>query len=234
MMRSRLRALALIILGQGFIWAQAGQIPYQTQWNNTVTGSPPENLHIDNTWDFGTRPSSNSTSHLIFSTANSLLQHWQNTRYRNGHTIVPGTIPPGTLLYHGTTKKEIPQIAEWTATDPEHSYIFCRNLKTDEGCWHLTLVTTRALKVLYFDGSSAAKMQDGAMDSQDILAWGRVVPEWTYKERKRIDDLCEWGKQFELDGFVRMEMDLDFVVRHVPGCDSTLYHSAKRCTPPVL
>ncbi|KAG2032234.1 hypothetical protein BDR03DRAFT_57680 [Suillus americanus] len=52
-------------------------------------------------WDLGEAPAVNVTGHLVFETANSLLQHWPNTHYRIGHTIVPGTIPIGTLLYHG-------------------------------------------------------------------------------------------------------------------------------------
>jgi hypothetical protein len=62
---------------------------------------------------------------------------------------------------------------------------------------------TRPLKVLYFDGSSAAKMYGGSMDTQDIVTWGEVKPDWTFSERKRINELCEWGREFGLDGFVR-------------------------------
>ena len=117
---------------------------------------------------------------------------------------MPGTIPIGTLLYHGTPYNEIPSAPEWTAMDPEHSYIFCFFRPEDSaGCWHLTLIATRPLKVLYFDGSSAAKFFGGSMDSQDVLAWGEIKPEWTYEERKRLDSLCEWAKQYGIDGFVR-------------------------------
>ena len=41
------------------------------------------------------------------------------------------------------------------------------------------------------------------MDSQDITVWGQVKPEWTWNERKRINGLCEWGRKFGLDGFMR-------------------------------
>ena len=44
-------------------------------------------------WDFFEKPSRNSTSHLIFDTVNSFLQHWTNTRYRNGKMIIVGLIP---------------------------------------------------------------------------------------------------------------------------------------------
>ena len=75
--------------------------------------------------------------------------------------------------------------------------------KDSTRCWYLTLITKRPLKVLYFDGSSAAEFLGGSMDSQDVVLWGEVKPEWTHQERKRIDSLCEWGKQYGIDGFVR-------------------------------
>ncbi|KDR78591.1 hypothetical protein GALMADRAFT_244036 [Galerina marginata CBS 339.88] len=163
-------------------------------------------------WDLTEEPSINSTSQLIFSTASSFLQHWPNTRYRNGHSIVPGMIPIGTLLYHGTDKNETPMVPEWTATDPEHSYIFCDGLENGRDCWHLTLVVTRPLKVLYFDGSSAAKLVGGPMDSQDLVAWGEVKPNWTFNEKQRITDLCDWGKKFGIDGYLRMQMDFEIML----------------------
>lgn len=126
-----------------------------------------------------------------------------------GHNIVPGTIPKGTLLYHGTGSNEPPPGPEWVATDPEHSYFFCRDRKMrfQQECWQLTLATTRPLKIVYFDGSSAAKMPYGSMDTQDLLAWGKpgsgggVMAD----EMQRIQDLCDWGNSFGvlLDGFVR-------------------------------
>ena len=41
------------------------------------------------------------------------------------------------------------------------------------------------------------------MDSQDILIWGELKEEWLFKENKRLGDLCEWGKRYGIDGFVR-------------------------------
>ncbi|KAG6853285.1 hypothetical protein C0991_005507 [Blastosporella zonata] len=128
-----------------------------------------------------------------------------------GHTIVAGIVPLGNVFYHGTNSSEIPTVPEWLATDPEHSYPFCQGLRE---CWHHTFVTTRPLKILYFDGSSAAKMLGGSMDSQDIVLWGAVKHERMCQERRRIDELCAWGKQYGLDGFARMEYD--FEVMH---CD---------------
>ncbi|EFI27973.1 hypothetical protein CC1G_14465 [Coprinopsis cinerea okayama7 len=134
-----------------------------------------------------------------------------------GLNIVPATIPIGTLFYHGTWKEEAPSGPEWVATDPEHAYLFCREMQDDQGCWMLTFAVTRPLKVLYFDGSSAAKMP-GAMDSQDLIVWGEVKDEFLrlFDEKSRIEGLCEWGRKYGLDGFLRMEPDFEVMV-----CDFT-------------
>ncbi|KAG0696714.1 hypothetical protein DFH29DRAFT_879174 [Suillus ampliporus] len=142
-------------------------------------------------WNFDEGPAKNATGNLIFDTVNSFLQHWPNTRYRNGHNIVPGVIPIGTLLYHGTSRDTIPSEPEWVATDPEHSIIFARHNARSGGGWHLTLAATRPLKVLYFDGSSAAKVTDGTMDVQFIVA---SIPEQA-SDRDVIKAL--WTRGFE-------------------------------------
>jgi hypothetical protein len=99
----------------------------------------------------------------------------------------------------------IPPKSDWLAFDPEHSYIFC-NTK----CRLLTFATTRELKLLYFDGLSAAKAGQNitSMETQDLLAWGELRPDMEGNEFVRIAALCAWGRQYGLDGFVRMEFDL--------------------------
>jgi hypothetical protein len=85
-------------------------------------------------------------------------------------------------------------VPEWTATDPEFAFEFCRDSSTANdsiaGCWQLTLVTTRPLKVLYFDGNSAAQMGDGPLDAQDLLIFGKVDPTCAHDVRARINGLC--------------------------------------------
>jgi hypothetical protein len=185
----------------GTVWigirAGAGQIPLQNNLNAAE--------HLS--WNFLEKPSPDSTAHLIFDTVNSLLQRWTNTRYRNGHNIVPGTIPIGTLLYHGTTSKDIPRSPEWAAIDPELAYHFCNATPEDVGCWFLTLATTRPLRVLYFDGSSAAEFPGGPLDSQEILLPGK-----RYNDVERINDLCRWGEQYGIDGFVRMQVNFEVML----------------------
>ena len=116
---------------------------------------------------------------------------------------MPATIPAGTILYHGRRDNQIPTLPEWLAFDFEHAHLFCRG-----ECWLLSVVTTRDLRLVYFDGSSAAKTRTGSMDSQDIFIWGYVREEKIFSERERIIELCQWGKQHGIDGFVRMEMHL--------------------------
>ncbi|KAG9314903.1 hypothetical protein JVU11DRAFT_4011 [Chiua virens] len=106
----------------------------------------------------------------------------------------------------------------------ELSYYFCGepeqvkpNLNhLQEGCWHLTFASNRHLKVLYFDGSSAAKIPNGTLDTQDLLVWGVPGSGELSEETSRIQDLCKWGREFDVDGFVRMEMTFEIML-----CDFT-------------
>ncbi|KAJ7856705.1 hypothetical protein B0H14DRAFT_2752483 [Mycena olivaceomarginata] len=192
MRQATFAGVALALLTQ--IFTRASQVP----------------LRVDSdSWNLDVSPNINATGRLVFDTVSSFLQHWPNTRYRNGHNLVPGTVPVGTLLYHGRGDSNLPAGADWVATDPEHSVIFCRG-SSEAGCWHLTLIASRPLKVLYFDGSSAAKMRDGPMDSQDVVGWGKVSPERFFDEKNRIVDLCSWGKSLEIDGYVSEIMLCDF------------------------
>ncbi|KAG2116597.1 uncharacterized protein F5147DRAFT_815244 [Suillus discolor] len=137
-------------------------------------------------WDLDEGPAVNVTGHLVFETVNSLLQLWPNTRHRVGHTIVPEIIPVGTLLYHGAAGS------------------------IEKGCWHLVLTVTRPMKVLYFAGSSGAKLLEGTMDTQDLVAWSGMKPEWVKNEEQRIKDLCKWGQKYGVNGFVSEIMVCNF------------------------
>ena len=220
MLRATLFALIATFLTPAF----AGQVPLGSGHNRQAEH---HSAILDDgdiaEWNLDKVPNPDITDHLVFETVYSLLQQWPNTRMRNGerserlpgsllntcplagHNIVPGSIPKGTILYHGTSRQEIPQGPEWVATDPEHSYLLCRDWfdHSQQGCWHLTLATTRPLKVVYFDGSSAAKIPYGSLDTQELIAWGRTGDGSMSDERKRIQDLCKWGEKFGVDGLVR-------------------------------
>jgi hypothetical protein len=88
------------------------------------------------------------------------------------------------------------------SVEPDHSIGFSHG-SIETGCWHLTLKVTQPMKVLYFDGSSATKIPEGTMDTQDLVAWSGMKPEWVRNEKQRIMDLCKWGQKYGINGFVR-------------------------------
>jgi hypothetical protein len=139
----------------------------------------------------------------------------QETLSSLGHSLVPATVPKGTILYHGRTDGQIPNAPDWLAFDFEHANIFCRGPS-----YIVTLQARRDLRLVYFDGSSAAKMMDGPLDSQDVILWGRPQPDKCHLERERIKALCDWGRPLGLDGFVRMEFHL--CVHAISGFPITL------------
>ncbi|KAI9435514.1 hypothetical protein H4582DRAFT_2130500 [Lactarius indigo] len=147
-------------------------------------------------WVWNLPPSPDSTHHLIFNSVSGFLRRWPNTLRRNGHSLVPATIPKGTILYHGRTDGRIPNEPDWLAFDFDHAYLFCL-----QPCYVISLQAKRDLRLVYFDGSSAAKMKDGPMDSQDVILWGRPQPNKVFSEQERIKALCDWGRAFGLDGF---------------------------------
>jgi len=66
-----------------------------------------------------------------------------------------------------------------------------------------TYVTTRDLRLVHFDGSSASKLASGSMDTVDLLIWNEFDEGRTWDEYPRITALCEWGKGWGIDGYVR-------------------------------
>lgn len=94
---------------------------------------------------------------------------------------------------------------DWIAFDPEHSIMFARG-PYGYGTVY-TFVTTRELNLVYFDGASANKVP-GVVDSQDLLFWGNISdPDYT-RDIERIAAACEWGKEYGIDGYLRMEFNL--------------------------
>ncbi|EPT00650.1 hypothetical protein FOMPIDRAFT_1049425 [Fomitopsis schrenkii] len=146
-------------------------------------------------WD--QRPSEDATGNLIFQ---SLASHADaahgNSRYPFGHSIVRASILPGMLLYHGRGSYAFPE-AGWLAFDPEHS----------------------GAHLVDFDGCSADKAE-GVHGTQDILIWGKLGHDAGRGpgsgEQVRFVDACEWAKQFDVDGFIRMELDFEIMY-----CDFT-------------
>ncbi|KAH9177289.1 hypothetical protein EDB89DRAFT_1533111 [Lactarius sanguifluus] len=204
MMRKLLYVLSFLLTATAFVLpptpSRSDDGPLQATFRVLSGSNGP-----DREWN--SPPNPNSTHHLIFNSVGSLLQRWPNTLRRNGHSLVPATVPKGTILYHGRTDDRIPNEPEWLAFDYEHAYLFCL-----QSCYVISLQAKRDLRLVYFDGSSAAKMNDGPMDSQDVILWGRPQPDKHFSERERIKALCDWGRPFGLDGFVRMEFHFEVMI----------------------
>ncbi|KAK4550824.1 hypothetical protein LTR36_000404 [Oleoguttula mirabilis] len=107
-----------------------------------------------------------SPSPLIFHSTFGLLQQWTNTFFPNGHTIAPCTIAKNTNLYHARGDGSFPPSPEWFGLDAEMSY-FIAGAMPDSHL--LTYRTTKNVKCVYFDGTSASLMDDGSMDAQMLL-----------------------------------------------------------------
>lgn len=110
------------------------------------------------------------------------------------------------MLYHGTymSNGTAPITRDWLGFDFEVGYLYCGN-----PCRVATYVATRDLRVLYFDGFSAAKVANSSyLETQDLLAWGSIRHERIPWEPQRLRALCDWGREFGIDGFVRMQWEL--------------------------
>ncbi|KAF7968383.1 hypothetical protein HWV62_30881 [Athelia sp. TMB] len=127
-------------------------------------------------------------SNFILAALHSNLKAWPQAYAPNGRTIVPATIKAGTLLYHAGFN---PTGMDWFA-----SMLY-------------TYAATRHLRAVYFDGFSAAKQSGGVLELQDVLiGLDSKAPNPDY-ERARM--LCEWGKQYGIQGFVREQATFELL-----------------------
>jgi hypothetical protein len=83
---------ALALHGRQFPVSTTGEACVQplgtTELNNDQPHSCSFSSKIEQ-WRLDEGPSENATGNLIFDTVHSLLQHWPNTRYRNGTCHFP-------------------------------------------------------------------------------------------------------------------------------------------------
>ncbi|KAF7972389.1 hypothetical protein HWV62_18028 [Athelia sp. TMB] len=155
-------------------------------------------------------------SNFILAALHSNLKAWPQAYAPNGRAIVPATIRAGTLLYHAGLD---PIGMGWLAIDAEHSYGYGGGggQAVAQGAPYSMLYTyaaARSLRTVYFDGFSAAKQFGGAQDLQDMVvgldskAQEKIRGNLDY-ERGRL--LCEWGKQYGIQGFVREEATFELL-----------------------
>lgn len=70
-------------------------------------------ISTDEEWNLDVLPHPDATDHLVFDTVHSLLQHWPNTRMRNGNQI--RVLPQPSVMTHilqGTTSYPVSFLKE--------------------------------------------------------------------------------------------------------------------------
>jgi hypothetical protein len=75
--------LAFLIIPIQTHAAVAVQTPFLWNGGHEAAATKP-NGAVASDWNLDALPNVNETGHLVFDTVNSFLQHWPNTRYRNG------------------------------------------------------------------------------------------------------------------------------------------------------
>ncbi|TDZ20512.1 Uncharacterized protein Cob_v006413 [Colletotrichum orbiculare MAFF 240422] len=162
----------------------------------------------------------------LFASAHGLLKQAANTAFPNGHTLAAVEVPAFTLLYHGRMDGEGPPSPEWLAFDIEMAYGIMGSTRQS---YMLSYQTTRPVKLLYFDGESAALMGLGQLDSQMLHLYGNVSgpvrsgKRWwgMVAEYERAEGLCDWllqtglrsegGNGDGIEGVVRMNAGFELI-----------------------
>jgi hypothetical protein len=76
------RCIAALLAGQHIRVIQAAQVPLGFDRSDWQPNPFPDDTLVN--WGLNELPFPNATHHLVFETVSSLLQHWPNTRLRNG------------------------------------------------------------------------------------------------------------------------------------------------------
>ncbi|RKU46988.1 hypothetical protein DL546_007556 [Coniochaeta pulveracea] len=163
----------------------------------------------------------------IFNSIHSALRQWGSSIQHNGLSFLPVTIPEGNIFYHGTHSTERPAGLEWLAFEMEHA-----NLAPDDdddgghkrpgppeyppdqrGYFH-TYRAARPLNLVYIDGMAAAKCGLGTLDSQDFILNDfdtQRPPGGMQGEIRRSTNLCKLAKEWDVDGWIRMEAGFEII-----------------------
>ncbi|KAF8309479.1 hypothetical protein DL93DRAFT_1753976 [Clavulina sp. PMI_390] len=159
-----------------------------------------KNIRTSTDWD--QTPSEDETGHWIFAAASEAMLYWPQSVIVQGHSMLPAVIPIGTVMYHGRPDQDVPTAPDWLAFDYEHAYFFAEPPKG----YVLTFTTKRALRVIFFDGLSAHH----GRDTQQVFTYGKVDEEGTAPFDLH-EELCEWAKDHNIDGFMRAEMHFEVI-----------------------
>lgn len=205
----------------------------RTQVAHKAYTKPPQYEQIDPIRWYESHPVDFHNASAVFNTVNGAMKLKDMNLFPVGVSFIPAYIPSNTLLYHSTNLPEIPSGYDWIAMDYEFSYDFAvfdrakkkphphkRSQQPIKAMWGrpknnaflYTFRNTKPLdKLIYLDGASAAKTRTGEMDQQLILSrqkdiYGRV------DEYEAAEKICEWGREFGLQGVVRLEVGFEVII----------------------
>ncbi|KAE8390172.1 hypothetical protein BDV23DRAFT_155619 [Aspergillus alliaceus] len=179
----------------------------------------------------------------IFNAIHSSMRQWGSSLHHNGMSFFLATVPEGTQLYHGNSSPDPVNGTEWLAFEPEHAMVFAgphgpppdkgtrpykriqiplqseqkdSGNKQEKAGWLHTYTAAKDLRLLYIDGMSAAKTENGTLDSQDrILLRDALEGRPGMLERERADLMCAMARvnyQGRLDGILRMEAGFEIIL----------------------
>ena len=98
-----------------------------------------------------------------------------------------------------------------------------------------TFVTTKDLKLLYFDGQSAVLSAYGTLDSQTALLREHVVldpgNEFVYNETARGQELCAYAQEIHVDGIMRMDAGFETLICDFEASGLKESHAANVTVP---
>ncbi|KAB8201087.1 hypothetical protein BDV34DRAFT_203598 [Aspergillus parasiticus] len=182
----------------------------------------------------------------IFNAIHSSMRQWGSSLHHNGMSFFLATVPKGTQLYHGNSSPEPVNGTEWLAFEPEHAMVFARphhgpppgkgphkrsqlplklgskesgkdqDKDQDKPGYLHTYTAAKDLRLLYLDGMSAAKTENGTLDSQDrILLRDALEGRPGMLEGERAELICRMARdnyQGRLDGVIRMEAGFEIIL----------------------
>ncbi|KAF3763898.1 hypothetical protein M406DRAFT_51461 [Cryphonectria parasitica EP155] len=167
----------------------------------------------------------------IFNAIYSALRKWDSSVNAggNGMSAFLANIPKGTLLYHGNPGPEIVNGTEFLALDPEFSLVFARKRRgpapagmtdQDDGGdglagWLHTYNTIKDLNLLYIDGHSASKGQDGTLDFGDRIVLNDTTSGGVEAEYQRAQTFCKFASdqwRGRVDGLMRLGGDFEVIL----------------------
>lgn len=227
-----------LLLNAVLLWVAITKVPYTL----VPFLVHPLDQYIDGAGWFEKHPIDFVNASAVFNTVHGALKQKDNDVFPVGVFFIPAYIPPNTLMYHSTSLPHIPDGYEWIAMDYEFSYNFARfdrgkkpvfrrppkrpHHDSTNGVHQVsskfslplgnaflyTFRNTKPLdKLIYLDGASAAKTNTGEMDQQSILMRQKNVDE-RVDEYKAAEVICEWGKEFGLQGIIRLEIGYEMVL----------------------